>query len=202
MYLWLWEHGTKFLTEYVFILFFSLWKGLQCAMQFIYIYFFFSFIWTKLLKAHRLFPLNDIQFYVLKKVAKFKHVQRSLNISQKNQAVCKLNQIAVLLFFFSTFQLQLLSVSVCVFVWFNPMSVFPIRQWSVQGNVWQTINDTHKLSNFTESSRYDWAVSYRICQTFLSRYKAQMDFQELCVVLTMTVHWWPIMRLLSFTTVA
>lgn len=199
MYLWLWEHGTKFLTEYVFILFFSLWKGLQCAMQFI---FFFSFIWTKLLKAHRLFPLNDIQFYVLKKVAKFKHVQRSLNISQKNQAVCKLNQLAVLFFFFSTFQLQLLSVCVCVFVWFNPMSVFPIRQWSVQGNVWQTINDTHKLSNFTESSRYDWAVSYRICQTFLSRYKAQIDFQELCVVLTMTVHWWPIMRLLSFTTVA
>lgn len=80
------------------------------------VYIFFSFIWTKLLKAHRLFPLNDIRFYVLKKVAKFKHVQRSLNISQKNQAVCKLNQLAVLFFFFSTFQLQLLSVCVCVCV--------------------------------------------------------------------------------------
>lgn len=202
MYLWLWEHGTKFLTEYVFILFFSLWKGLQCAMQFIYIYIFFIYM-NQTIKGSQTVSFKWHSILCLKKkVAKFKHVQRSLNISQKNQAVCKLNPIAVLLFFFSTFQLQLLSVCVCVFVWFNPMSVFPIRQWSVQGNVWQTINDTHKLSNFTESSRYDWAVSYRICQTFLSRYKAQMDFQELCVVLTMTVHWWPIMRLLSFTTVA
>lgn len=42
-------------------------------------------------------------------------------------------------------------------VWF----VFPIRQWSVQGNFWQSINGIHKLANFTHSFLfYGAAVSF------------------------------------------
>lgn len=116
----------------------SLWKGLHCAMQFFHKV--SSFKCTK--KKKKFNSLYKIKKQYSRPNLFFKNLPYSDYFLLEP---CSSSTVFIVFF----------PSRLCV--WF----VFPIRQWSVQGNFWQSINGIHKLANFTHSFLfYGAAVSF------------------------------------------